>query len=439
MRKIVDIKPKIQTEKRYLPSFAFIFSSVSMFFVYISHQIFNVDLLKSFGFLYDDGFCNNYNLLTKPHCFGDLMLFVDSSISGNLDDLKFTYSPNIRLVYLVLEKLLFFTSGNFLLLMYFSLFILSLILGWNILKSENEKINIIEFILICFAFIPLLFAIERGNSVIFGICVMIYLIKSVMSDSKNKVLIATFLLICLKAQFVIVLIPIFILYGIRLSVRLILLLFISNLLSMLIIYRDVLDYIDKIQKGFKVLLVSQDSNAEWPLNMSFSHVLSRLYLNFGLHDLEIVKIIQNSILLILLVLLIFITFNFKELLSARVSLLLLWTITVFQLNPLLPLYNLVFLIPFLFIPITKNFVINVWSLVNFDVDKLIKILILFNGAAIPILLNPKIKIVKIEDSNIIFLDNAYIFNLSLVLIVIVVVYSLFKRNLGDSPSSKFSQ
>jgi hypothetical protein len=376
-------------------------------------------LLKSFGFLYDDGYCSNTNLLSAPHCFGDLLLFIDESLEGNLDDLKHTYSPAVRIIYNIFHNVLLITSGNTLIILYFCLFIISLTLSWRIVRDRD--LNFIDFISISLTFAPLLFAIERGNSIIFMISFMIFWLNALENSNNTKIIFSTILIICLKTQFILILIPIIILFGLRIVVRIVVILGIINIASIIVLSGDFYQYILNVFKGFRVLLISQDGSAEWPLNMSFQHLVGRIILKSNIDDPYLLIYAKNVFIGLFFIILIFTTFRFKNDKNHHISIIFLWIVAVIQLNPLSPYYNLVALFPFLFFSF-KNIIKTKYY--NLNLDKIIKFTILFNGAIIPIYLDTKLNKIQIEESSIIYVDNTYTFNLTLIVLLSIVIYSL---------------
>ena len=406
-------------ENSFIKKWSFFFASISLTFIWISLQVFNINLLKSFGFLYDDGYCSNTNLLSAPHCFGDLLLFIDESLEGNLDDLKHTYSPAVRIIYNIFHNVLLITSGNTLIILYFCLFIISLTLSWRIVRDRD--LNFIDFISISLTFAPLLFAIERGNSIIFMISFMIFWLNALENSNNTKIIFSTILIICLKTQFILILIPIIILFGLRIVVRIVVILGIINIASIIVLSGDFYQYILNVFKGFRVLLIYQDGSAEWPLNMSFQHLVGRIILKSNIDDPYLLIYAKNVFIGLFFIILIFTTFRFKNDKNHHISIIFLWIVAVIQLNPLSPYYNLVALFPFLFFSF-KNIIKTKYY--NLNLDKIIKFTILFNGAIIPIYLDTKLNKIQIEESSIIYVDNTYTFNLTLIVLLSIVIYSL---------------
>jgi hypothetical protein len=250
---------------------------------------------------------------------------------------------------------------------------------------------------------------------------MIIWLNALENSNNTKIIFSTILIICLKTQFILILIPIIILFGLRIVVRIVVILGIINIASIIVLSGDFYQYILNMFKGFRVLLISQDGSAEWPLNMSFQHLVGRIILKSNMDDPYLLIYAKNVFIGLFFIILIFTTFRFKNDKNHHISIIFLWIVAVIHLNPLSPYYNLVALYPFLFFSF-KNIIKTKYY--NLNLDKIIKFTILFNGAIIPIYLDTKLNKIQIEESSIIYLDNTYTFNLTLIVLLSIVIYSL---------------
>ncbi len=327
--------------------------SINFFITWFAQQIQNINFGTSIGFFFLDTNCADSELSLSSHCFGDLQVFLPSTLNdSDIEKAVEIYPPLSRLFFYPFELLNIYISNNFATVTFLLLAVVLNTFGSHlILKMNNLNSNLFIWLILNFTSLPILVAFERGNSNLYFPFLVVLLLTGVLKQNSKYIFISVMILILIKPQNMLLFFVLLAMKKYKASLNMIIIYISANLFISFLLYQNPLVFIVKFLDSYKSLQLKQTVVDLWPTNISTLHSFSRIALKFDFDINSVLYYGLSAFVYLLLFLLVcnFTKNNFNFKLENKIILFIFFTFCfTFVFYSHAPLYYLIFAPAFLY-------------------------------------------------------------------------------------------